>query len=148
MLSVEALDHIVLIADDVERSVAWYRDLLGLEVLRFDDWREGRVPFPSRRINETTILDVVHGARSGLNVHHFCLTTAAADLDALRQSGDFDVVDGPVRVWWARGYGTSLYVADPDGNTVELRSYPPQPDEPSAAAAGRGEAPSSLTPPA
>ena len=134
MLSVQALDHIVLIAADVERSVAWYRDLLGLEVLRFDEWKDGRVPFPSLRISESTIIDVVHGPRSGVNVHHFCLTTAPTDLDALRESGRFDVVDGPVRVWGARGYGTSLYVTDPDGNTVELRTYPPQPDEPSAAA--------------
>ncbi len=93
-------------------------------------------------IDESTIIDVLHGPRSGVNVHHFCLTTAPTDLDALRESGRFDVVDGPVRVWGARGYGTSLYVTDPDGNTVELRNYPPQPDEPSAAAAGRGEAPS------
>ncbi len=56
MLSVQALDHIVLIAADVERSVAWYRDLLGLEVLRFDEWKEGRVPFPSLRISESTII--------------------------------------------------------------------------------------------
>jgi catechol 2,3-dioxygenase-like lactoylglutathione lyase family enzyme len=45
------------------------------------------------------------------------------DLVALRDSGTFDVVSGPVTRWGARGDATSLYVRDPDGNLVELRHY-------------------------
>jgi hypothetical protein len=48
---------------------------------------------------------------------------APADLDALKSSGRFDVVEGPATRWGARGDATSLYVRDPDGNTVELRYY-------------------------
>jgi hypothetical protein len=48
---------------------------------------------------------------------------ADADIDALAASGDFDVVDGPADLWGARGMGRSVYVADPDGNRVELRTY-------------------------
>ena len=125
MLRVQALDHIVLVAAEVERSVAWYRDLLGLEVLRFEEWKDGSAPFPSVRVNESTIIDIVGGERSGTNVHHFCLTVEPTDLAAIRESGRFDVVEGPVTVWGARGHGTSLYVIDPDGNMVELRHYEP-----------------------
>ncbi len=123
MLRVEAMDHIVLVVADVEQSVAWYRDRLNLEVLRLDEWKHGDAPFPSVRVNEGTIIDILYGASSGTNVDHFCLVLEPVDLAAVAASGDFDVVEGPVRRWGARGEGTSIYVKDPDGNTVELRHY-------------------------
>jgi catechol 2,3-dioxygenase-like lactoylglutathione lyase family enzyme len=45
------------------------------------------------------------------------------DLAAVVASGRFDVVEGPVTRWGARGDGASIYVRDPDGNLVELRYY-------------------------
>jgi catechol 2,3-dioxygenase-like lactoylglutathione lyase family enzyme len=41
----------------------------------------------------------------------------------VRDSGRFEVLDGPATRYGAQGDGTSLYVRDPDGNTVELRYY-------------------------
>ena len=128
MLTIEALDHIVLIVEDVDRSVAWYRDVLGLEALRYDEWKRGEVFFPSLRINEGTIIDIVprgdgERAERGLNVDHFCVTAAPLDLSEVASSGTFDVVEGPVERWGARGNATSLYVRDPDGNVVEIRHY-------------------------
>lgn len=123
MLHVTGMDHIVLVVGDVERSVAWYRDRLGLEVLRFDDWKAGRAPFPSVRVNDATIIDILAGPRTGTNVDHLCLVVDATDLAALAAAGDFDVVEGPVIRWGAQGDGTSLYVRDPDGTMVELRHY-------------------------
>ena len=128
MLTIEALDHIVLIVEDVDRSVAWYRDVLGLEALRYDEWKRGEVFFPSLRINEGTIIDIVprgDGERAprDLNVDHFCVTAAPLDLAEVAASGTFDVVEGPVERWGARGDATSLYVRDPDGNVVEIRHY-------------------------
>lgn len=123
MLHVEGFDHVVLTVRDVERSLAWYGDVLGLEVLRRDEWRAGRVPFPSVRVDEKTIIDILAGDRTGSNVDHVCLVVAPTDLGAVAASGRFDVVEGPVTRWGARGNGTSIYVRDPDGNVVELRHY-------------------------
>ena len=117
------MDHIVLVVEDVERSVAWYRDKLQLEVLRLDEWKAGRAPFPSVRVNEGTIIDIIAGNRAGKNVDHFCLVVEPTDLAELGANGDFDVVEGPVTRWGARGDGMSLYVTDPDGNVIELRHY-------------------------
>lgn len=120
------IDHIVLVVADVQRSLDWYRDLLGLQPERLDDWEQGRAPFPSVRVNAGTVIDLLHGDRAeaaGENLDHFCLAIEPTDLDAVRASGAFDVVEGPVPRWGARGTATSLYVRDPDGNVVELRHY-------------------------
>ena len=121
---VVGLDHIVLIVADVERAVAWYVDELGGEPVRLDEWRAGEVLFPSVRLSATTIIDFVGGERSGQNVDHVCVEVELTDLDAVAASGRFDVAGGPAEVFGARGMGIGLYVRDPDGNTVELRSYP------------------------
>jgi len=117
------LDHIVLAVSDVERTLRWYEEHLGLEPLRVDEWREGDAPFPSLRVNDSMIFDVIVGPRAGENVDHICLLVDTDDLDALAASGRFDVVGGPSRLWGARGYGQGLYVRDPDGNVLELRHY-------------------------
>jgi catechol 2,3-dioxygenase-like lactoylglutathione lyase family enzyme len=125
VLRIQAMDHIVLVVADVERSISWYVDALGLEPLRLEEWRAGEVLFPSVRVNDSTIIDVLSGsrARDGVNVDHLCLVVEATDLSAVAESGRFDVVEGPVTRWGARGDGTSVYVRDPDGNVVELRHY-------------------------
>ena len=117
------VDHLVLTVADVERTLGWYEEHLGLEPLRVDEWRKGDAPFPSLRVNESMIIDVILGARAGENVDHICLLVDTDDLDALAASGRFDVVGGPSRLWGARGYGQGLYVRDPDGNVLELRHY-------------------------
>ncbi len=116
-------DHIVLNVADVERSLHFYCHDLGLEGLRIERWQRAEVPFPSVRVNEATIIDLLHAPRDGENADHFCLVVEATDFEALRGSGRFDVVEGPVRRYGARGEGTSLYIRDPDHNLVELRHY-------------------------
>ena len=117
------IDHLVLRSGDVERTVAWYREHLGVEAERLDEWRAGEVLFPSLRLSDTTIIDVLAGERSGTNVDHFAVVVEGAELDAVASSGAFDVVAGPSDLWGARGQGRGLYVRDPDGNVVELRTY-------------------------
>ena len=121
VVKVIGLDHIVLRCADVERSLAFYCDTLGLEPERVDEWRRGDVLFPSVRITPTTIIDLFEAERSGENLDHFCVVIEPADLDALASHfPDHTRADG---LFGAQGHASSLYVHDPDGNTVELRSY-------------------------
>lgn len=116
-------DHVVLVSPDPEPLVDWYAGRLGLEVLRLDEWREGKVPFVSLRVSPTFLVDVMRGDRSGVNVDHLALAVEGVDLDELATSGEFDVEMGPADLYGARGVGRGLYVRDPDGNRVELRTY-------------------------
>jgi glyoxylase I family protein len=116
-------DHIVFVSPDPERLVAWYADELGLEVLRLEEWRRGEVPFVSLRVSPTFLIDVFAGERTGVNLDHVALTVSDVDLDELAASGRFEVQMGPADLWGAQGVGRGLYIADPDGNRVELRTY-------------------------
>lgn len=55
---------------------------------------------------------------------HLCLVVEPLDWHEVVESGVFTVVDGPGTRFGARGDAQSLYVLDPDGNTIELRWYP------------------------
>ncbi|MEU6104059.1 VOC family protein [Streptomyces flaveolus] len=127
-MRVIAFDHLVLNVADVERSLAFYTGPLGLEPVRVEDWRDGKAPFPSVRVSPTTIIDLVEApadGRRGSNVDHICLVVEPLDWQQVVDSGVFTVLDGPGERFGARGTAVSLYVEDPDGNTVELRWYPP-----------------------
>ena len=135
-VQVTGLDHIVLRVADAEASVAWYVQKLGLAPERLEQWRGGEVPFPSVRVDATTVIDLLEvkavaesesepGRQpSGINLDHFALLVPGEDLDAVASSGEFTVIRGPRTLWGAQGRGLAMYVADPDGNVVELRTYP------------------------
>lgn len=116
-------DHIVLNVADVERSLGFYCETLGMVPVRVDEWRQRKVPFPSARVNGGTIIDLLATARTGENANHFCLVVEPQDFEVLKATARLEVIEGPVTRYGARGDGTSLYVRDPDGNTVELRYY-------------------------
>ena len=135
-VQVTGLDHIVLRVADAEASMAWYMQKLGLAPERLEQWRGGEVPFPSLRVDAKTVIDLLEvkaesepGSQpTGINLDHFALLVPGADLDALAGSGEFTVIRGPRRLWGAKGTGLGMYVADPDGHVVELRTYPDTPD--------------------
>jgi len=129
-MRVTAFDHLVLNVADVERSLAFYGGPLGLAVEREAEWRAGKIPFPSVRVSPTTVIDIIEappdgaGGSGAANVDHLCLVVEPLDWQEVVDSGEFTVLAGPGSRWGARGEGESIYVRDPDGNTVELRWYP------------------------
>jgi 8-oxo-dGTP pyrophosphatase MutT (NUDIX family)/catechol 2,3-dioxygenase-like lactoylglutathione lyase family enzyme len=129
-LTVRGLDHLVIVSDDIERSLAFWCGTLGLAGVRIDEWRNGSAPFPSVRADEATIIDLVARrpdapprAAHPSELDHVCLVVDRTDLGAVVDAGVLDVVEGPVSRFGARGVGTSIYVRDPDGLVVELRYY-------------------------
>lgn len=136
-VTVTGFDHLVLRCADVEATLAWYVEVLGLAGVRIEQWRAGSVPFPSVRVDESTIVDLI-GLDDGFSgepgrargsvggdgrLDHLCVVIEPVDLTEVAAHPDLDVVDGPAPRFGARGMGTSLYVRDPDGAIVELRYY-------------------------
>ena len=119
---VRGLDHIVLNVADAERSMRWYRDRLGLEPERYEEWKAGEAPFVSVRIDEGTIIDLFETDRSGENLNHLALWVSG-DVESIVAHDDVELVRRSPRVFGARGWGSAVYVRDPDGNEVELRHY-------------------------
>jgi catechol 2,3-dioxygenase-like lactoylglutathione lyase family enzyme len=120
------IDHIVVVCSDVERTMGWWQRELGLEPLGHDEWRAGRAPFPSLRLSASTIVDFVSGERTGENVAHVAVTVDVGgdELAALAEERGWDVAAPLNRsLSGARGIGAGIYVRDPSGNVIELRTY-------------------------
>lgn len=127
------LDHVVSRVSDIERSLAFYRDVLGCALERsLPDFglyqlRAGRslidlVPVESE-------LGRMGGAPPGedaRNVDHVALRIEPFDPEALRAhlAGHGIEMGEVARRYGAEGQGPSIYIQDPDGNTVELKGPP------------------------
>ena len=87
-IKITDLDHIVLNVGDIEQSLEFYTEVLGLSGERVDEFKAGKVGFPSVRINAGTIIDLFPnkersapraGAKVDGNLNHFCLVVGADD---------------------------------------------------------------------
>ncbi|HKY08585.1 MAG TPA: VOC family protein [Candidatus Binatia bacterium] len=134
-IKITDMDHIVLNVNDIERSLAFYMEVLGLKGERVEEFKAGKVGFPSVRINDGTIIDLfpkkdrepgADGRKNNGNLNHFCLVVGREDFSKITDylSGHkIAIREGPVARWGARGQATSVYFLDPDGNEVEIRAY-------------------------
>lgn len=130
-IRVTALDHFVLRVRDLERSIAFYRDVLGLPIESLDEYRAGQRPFVSARVADQLIdlvPDPAYDPEAGLysgGFMHLCVRVAGSLVDEviprLRENGVELVEETPVPRLGATGYGGSVYVRDPDGYVVEVK---------------------------
>lgn len=130
-LRVAGLDHFVLRVRDLDASIAFYREVLGLPIEMLDEYRAGSRPFVSARVGGQ-LIDLVpdptyDGVAGGLL--HFCVRVegplAGAVLPRVRAAGVEVIEDQPMVRLGATGYGPSIYVRDPDGYVIELKEEHP-----------------------
>ncbi len=136
-IKITELDHIVLNVKDIDRSLDFYTKVLGLKCERLAEFREGKIGFPSVRINEHTIIDLFPSKGEGRtpeksgekiqgNLNHFCFVVEKEDFGGIvdyLKGHSVPIRQGPISRWGARGRATSVYFLDPDGNEVEIRCY-------------------------
>ena len=132
LVKITEMDHIVLRNKDVEESLRFYTEVLGLQAERVDRWRAGEIRFPSARINADTIIDFFGSDQESIgkegikNQDHFCMVIEPTDMEALKNKFvemGVAIQAGPGKRWGSHGDGISLYIYDPDDNVVELRHY-------------------------
>ena len=88
MFRMTAMDHIVLNVEDMDTVLDFYTNVLGLEPERLEEFQQGKVGFPSVRINANTVIDLFPlkepvsdtavPLRTDLN--HFCLVVDKEDM--------------------------------------------------------------------
>jgi catechol 2,3-dioxygenase-like lactoylglutathione lyase family enzyme len=124
------IDHVVLRVADIDRAVAFYREVIGcteerrVEEIGLIQLRAGAalidlVPLDS----ELGRMGGAGPGKEGRNMDHFALRIEPFDEAALRAHlATHGIEAGELkRRYGAEGYGYSFYITDPDGNTVELK---------------------------
>lgn len=126
------LDHLAL--DCSGSSVAltnFYSSVLGFEPINVEEYKQGKAHFPSVRVNPTTIIDFFENKEleQTPGIHHgnhFCFALPKPEFDALLirlKEADVSTKGPPKLRSGARGHGWSVYIDDPEGNTIEFRYY-------------------------
>jgi len=135
------VDHVVLWVKSSKRALEFYVNALGLEAVRAQEFEEGKARFPSVRINERTILDIMDrnellslvqdstgsGNIGGTPINHLCLSMSVSEFTSvsarLAEHG-VEVKPGGEDVFGAQGQAVrSVYFNDPDENVLEIRYY-------------------------
>jgi glyoxylase I family protein len=130
------LDHVVLWTRDARAAIDFYTRVVGLAPVRFAEFEAGEAPFPSVRVCDDSIIDLmplemasaaVAQGSAGQPVNHVCLALSKSEYDALDARLQAEGVDTSARLthsFGARGWSPqTYYFADPDGNVVEARYY-------------------------
>ena len=127
---IEGIDHVVVMASDVDRSLDFYKNVLGGEAEFEDAFRMGKIPvlrvrigkaiINLQRLNEPAYI-VADRLESGTVDLCFRWSRSIQEaIDWLKEK-NVDVIEGPVPRPAANGvWGQSIYFRDPDGNLLEL----------------------------
>jgi catechol 2,3-dioxygenase-like lactoylglutathione lyase family enzyme len=132
MLEVAGIDHIVLRTTRLSEMLNFYSNILGCKIERempkeigFTQLRAGLALIDLVTV-DSQLGKLGGGAPSASenNMDHFCLqlkSIADADIKSHLRSHGIEPGDFEER-YGAQGLGTSIYIKDPEGNSVELRS--------------------------
>lgn len=131
MIQLKGIDHVVLRVADAQAAIRFYCDVLGCSVERTlpDEFGLYQLRAGHSLIDIVPVtggLGRMGGAapgKEGRNMDHFCLAVDPWNEAEIRAHLErFGVEAGPVGTrYGAEGNGPSLYLRDPDGNTVELK---------------------------
>ncbi len=134
MFHILAMDHIVLNVENMEAVLDFYINVLGLKAERLEDFRKGKVKFPSIRISPDTLIDLfptkepkpIESEVHYTDLNHFCLVIEKEDFqrftEHLKKHG-VNIEDGPSANWGAHGNAISVYFRDPENRLIEVRYY-------------------------
>jgi len=127
-MKITGADHANWRIRDVEKTLRFYGDVLGLETFGLEEFRGGKRPFVSVRVSPTFTLhlrpDPEHAPDYAGSQDHLALVVEGVgpdDLENRLRGADLHVEQRFGSALGARGDGPALYVRDPDGYLIELK---------------------------
>ena len=109
------IDHVVLTINDMEKTISFYRDVLGMTVKEFQPVGGGEMrkslSFGNQKIN-------LHHVKSPFKP--FLSSTPLEKWESIFLKHGIEIEDGPVQKTGATGPIMSLYIRDPDKNLIEI----------------------------
>lgn len=130
MLKLRNIDHVVLRVRDMEAMTRFYCDVLGARYVAYrSEFGMTHLRAGGSMIDLITVdgpLGKPGGAaagKEGRNMDHLCLRVDPFDQDAIiAHLKEHNVAVGETHTrFGAEGNGVSIYLTDPEGNTVELK---------------------------
>jgi catechol 2,3-dioxygenase-like lactoylglutathione lyase family enzyme len=125
--AIERIDHVVLNCRDVETVADWYVRVLGMRREVFSGTRVA-LRFGAQKLNlrPTGASNWPTGVTDSPGSLDLCFITTAVpdDVEAHLREAGVTITEGPVAKTGALGAMTSYYCRDPEGNLVEIASYP------------------------
>jgi catechol 2,3-dioxygenase-like lactoylglutathione lyase family enzyme len=122
-ITIDHIDHIVMTVNDIEQTIWFYCDVLGMKELDFDENRKALL-FGNQKINLHTVnSDLSPVAKQPTpGSLDLCLISSSPidEIAAMLQKHGIEVEKGPVKRQGAVGKIISVYCRDPDGNLVEI----------------------------
>jgi catechol 2,3-dioxygenase-like lactoylglutathione lyase family enzyme len=129
-VKITGADHTNWRVRDLEASLRFYRDILGLIPFGLEEYHRGERPLVSLRVTEDFILHLTPDPEferpSTGGYDHLALVVAGAERDevaAYLESRGVEIEKTFDSITGARGDGPALYVRDPDGYRIELKFY-------------------------
>ena len=125
IFAIKNLDHVVLRVADLDRAIRFYVDVLGCT----EERRVDSIKLVQLRAG-ASLIDLIPAdpaPESGShNVDHIALRIDPFDESALRRHLESHgvTVGEVVSRYGAEGHGPSVYIEDPDGNSIELKGSP------------------------
>ncbi len=134
-IEIRTIDHVVLRVKDLAAALAFYCDVLGLAIERELDIGLVQLRAGASLIDLVPVASELGRAggpasgSDGHNMDHVALALDPFDATAIFAYLDAHGVEhGDVaQRYGANGTGPSIYITDPDGNTVELKGPPTDP---------------------
>lgn len=129
MFRILRMDHIVFNVEDMDKVLDFYTKILNLKTERLEEFRQGKVTFPSLRINADTLIDLFPAKKPitvDTNFDHFCLVIEKEDFEKFTENlkkYNVTIERGPSQNWGAHGNAISIYFRDPEKRLIEVRYY-------------------------
>jgi catechol 2,3-dioxygenase-like lactoylglutathione lyase family enzyme len=125
--TVDRIDHVVMVCNDISVTAAWYQRVLGMEREEYGGKNRTALRFGAQKINLHEVGHEVlpHASLARPGTLDMCFVIAVGPEDAVAQlhACGVSVERGPVTRIGALGDIMSVYCRDPDGNLIELASY-------------------------